>query len=109
MSLRIIEEKAKVTTAEAGMNGYDAEVTVEVWEDNHRKGVYYVHANCFEVVGYTVSEKSMYDWLTNKTNEDPGEIDFLEQYEEIEDAEESPFYAAIQVADRMLDDLINAL
>ena len=47
----------------------------------------------------------MYDWLTNKTEEDPGEIDFLEQYANLEDAKESKFYAIFKIANRMINEL----
>lgn len=105
MSLRIIEEKAKLTMAGPGINGYDAEVTVVEWDGDEFLGKYYVHANSFEGEAYTVAEKSMYDWLTNKTEEDPGEIDFLEQYANLEDAKDSKFYEIFKIANRMINEL----
>lgn len=106
MTYRIIRERAKVTTACAGMEGYDAEVTVEVWDDNkHMNGVYYVHANCFEGFHYTVAKKSMFEFMTNLSDEDPGEIEFIEEYEKISQTKDSEFSVAFKAANRMLKDM----
>lgn len=90
--------RAKVTTACAGMVGYDAEATVEEGSNN----VKYVHANYYgDDVSLTVTDKSVFDYVTGQSEEDP-HADVLEEYEGISDAENSKYIKVFAVLDQML-------
>ena len=99
--MRIISERAKVSTACAGMEGFDAEVRVEEVTD---KGfnTFYVQVNSYNGRShYAVSKDSAFALLEGKIEE----ISFLEEYESMEDAKESVFYKYFFIADRMINEL----
>jgi len=107
MTFRIISERAKVTTACAGMEGYDAEVTVEAWDGDKFLGKFFVHANEYDGTSYTVANKSYFEYVTGLSSKNPGEIDFIEEYDDISKTKKSNFAKVFEVADRLLGDLGN--
>ncbi len=102
--MRIIQERSKVTTACAGMEGYDAELMLEDDADSGFK-TYYVHANSYQGEYYTLSEKSRFDFITGLSEKDPGDIKYLEEYNNLEDAKGSKFFKYFKIADELLNHL----
>lgn len=101
--MRIICERCKVTTACAGMEGLDAEIHLEL-EGGKRL---YLHENCYEGTHFSVAETSIYDFLTSRGNvEDPGEVEFIEEYDSLEEAVSSKYYGYFKKLDSMTEDLV---
>lgn len=89
---------AKITTACDGMVGYDAEATVEEGTEN----VKYARASYYgEDVCFSVTDKSVFDYLTGQSDEDP-HAETLEEYEGIGDTTESKYHKVFTVLDQML-------
>lgn len=83
----IMEIKAKRSFACPGLYGYDAEATV--YDSDTGKDVY-VHVNSYDSMrNYTVSETSIYDFMTGD-GEHP-EAEFSEEYERLSDAKKSEY------------------
>lgn len=79
-----------------GVYGYDAEAVMV----NDGKELY-AHVNQYNgMMNYTVSEKSIYDYMVNDA-EDPG-AEFTESYEELDEAKESEYYSAFEILDKMV-------
>ena len=99
----VLEIKAKRTMAcGTGMYGVDAEATIE----SATGKTLYAHANWSnEGIQYSVSETSIFDYMTGATSEDPG-ARFIEVYENLSDAKGTECYAPF-VALKLLIDLIN--
>lgn len=95
--MRIISEKAKVSTVHPGVEAMDAELEVEIYTENHVESVY-VCAGALDGRVYTTSAASVFD----PSNEDPS---FIEEYYSIEDAEKSKYIKYFRIADRMIDEM----
>lgn len=97
----VVNLRGKVSTACNGMLGYNAEAEV-INEDRH---TVYVHANwADDGIMFTVSDTSIYDYMTGSVQEDP-KAEFSEEYEGIEEAKGSKYYGVMTV----LESMINAL
>lgn len=97
--MRIIELRAKVTTACAGAEGYDAEATVE-----EEGKTMYVHVNRFDGnETFTVSEQSVYDFLTGNAEEEPEDVEYLEEYDKGAGAGASKYAGVFGCLSMMLD------
>lgn len=94
--MRIISEKAKVSTACPGVEAADAELEVDEYLGSGVKTVF-VHVSALDGRMYTVSEQSLYD--------EEKDIVFSEEYNSIDDAKQSAYFKCFQIADRMVDEL----
>ncbi len=95
--MRIISEIAKVTTACAGMEGFDAEVVLEEVTDKGFERIY-VHANEYTGFNYTVAKESSF-------SDEFVDLDVLEEYNSLDAAKDSKYYKYFLIADRMIKDL----
>ena len=102
--MRIISERAKVTSGFGGMEGYDAELRVYDIIDGNEVELF-IHANASDGRYYTVSTISYYDYLTGLSNANPGEPQYIEEYNNLEDAKNSDYYRFLIIADRLLNDI----
>ena len=77
--MEIIEIRTKKSWAGPGLEAYDAEITL--WEN----GDYlYLHYNAFDGEHYTVSKKSIFDYVTGNGEENEEiEFEFDEEYEDL--------------------------
>ena len=90
--------RGKVTTACAGMVGYDAEATVEETTGN----VKYVHASCYgDDICFSVTDKSLFDYLTGQEKEDP-HAEILEDYEGINNTSDSKYHRVFVILANVL-------
>lgn len=94
----VTDVRGKVTTACDGMVGYDAEATIEEGIGNvkYARASYYGEDACF-----SVTDKSVFDYLTGQSDEDP-HAETLEEYDGIGDAEGSKYIKVFTVLDQML-------
>ena len=102
--MRIICERAKVTTACMGNEAYDAELEIEELSGGQLVTLY-IHANLYDGMHYSVSRQSMFDYMTGLSDVDPGEIDFIEEYEDLDEIQNSKYKVYFEIADRLIKDL----
>ena len=93
--MKIIGERAELHRA--GMPAYLAEVAVEDTSGD-RPIVYYVNAIMHDFDHYGVSKESVF-------SSDEGEVEFIEEYENEEDAQSSAYSQYFEVVRRLIDDL----
>lgn len=94
----VTKVRGKITTACAGVCGYDAEATIE---DENGK-VLYAHANDFnDGITFTISETSMYDYLTGQSDDDP-DVEFIEQYDGLGESTDSVYHKVFVVLDQVI-------
>ena len=104
--MRIISEHANVTMAGPGSWGFDAEVEVQDIEGN-MPNTYFVYAGEYDgMPAFSVSTKSIYAYLAGISEDEPAKEEILEEYETIEEAQESRFARYFIIAKRMLDDIL---
>lgn len=97
----IISIKAAVTPVIPPPYAYDAEVQIE--ENGERL---FIHINMQMNSYYTVAKESVFDFMTGKTDE-CAEPTILEEYEDFDDTKKSKYAKYFQIADRIIDDLID--
>lgn len=97
--IKVINKRAERTQIIPPPSAYNAEITIE--EDGK---ILYVHICSHAETSYTVAEKSVYDYMTRKTDEFE-EVDFLEEYIEDEEAMESKYAEYFKMAEDMLEKL----
>ena len=95
--VRVISEHAQVTTMCNGMEGYDAEVELEEFEDNKFNKLF-VTGNATEGLNLGVSKDSIFD-------DDIEDFSFFEEYESLEEAKKSEYYKYFLIVDRMLKEI----
>ena len=102
--MRIIQERAKITSLGEGIEVYDADVQVEDLEERHLV-TRYIHLNAaFGEKRYMVLENSVFDYLTGATDEgDPGKM--YEEYRDYEATQYSDYAKYFEVAERMVEEL----
>ena len=92
--------RAKRTSGCSGTYGIDAEAVVVV--DN--AGEVYAHANQYDGERhYTISSKSIYDFMTGDA-ENP-HAEFSEEYDSLGEANESEYYGVFQTLEACLNTL----
>ncbi len=101
--MRIIEERGKVTPIGEDLEAKDVELVIESME-GRRFVRRYLHVNSFLKKHYSLAEKSIFTYMTGE-QEDPGEIRFIEEFQELEQARYSPYGAFYEIADSMLEEL----
>ena len=84
--MRIMEIRAKKVFAGPGTS-WVAEALVEGGEDN----TVYVTVHYYDGEEYTVSRESVYDFLTDEDDETEPAADFLEEYDDYDDAADSDY------------------
>lgn len=103
MEYHITGLRATITNGCGGMNGYEAEATLEL------EGFKEIYAHACYIEGgitYDVSETSWYDYLTGESKEKPAdEPTFIEECEDEEEANASEYRKAYNI----LRDMIKAL
>ena len=106
----IISIRSKSTFVCPGEYAYDAEAKVYVSEEMHmyKQNQYvFVHVNwALGFTHYTISEISDYDFLTGETEETP-EVSYVENYESLEEAQDSEFIDLFRMLDRILYDMFH--
>lgn len=96
----IKELRGKVTMGGPGTWAFDAEAVVEDGDKT-----LYIHAHWYDnFKNYTVSERSMFDFMTGATDEEPG-VEWLEEYHSLRAASKSKYYAAIKAANAILNSM----
>ncbi len=78
--------------------GYDAEVGVDR-VINGKLETFYITCRAYEGMYYGVSKQSIFD------EEDDSELEFLEEYFSLRDAQKSDFAQFFEMADKMLDEI----
>lgn len=86
------------STFACGAYAYDAEMKLEL-EDNQ---CVFLHANYYHGNHFTVAEASFFESMINPELE-VQEVDFVEEYEDLEEAEESTYYELFRVLDAFID------
>lgn len=104
--MRIISERAKVTTVCMGTEAYDAEIEIEELSDG-KFSTLYIHANSYDDTHYSVSKQSMYDYMTGLSDVEPSDVDFIEEYDNFNETKTSQYKKYFAIVDRLLNDLIS--
>ena len=99
----VYEIRSKSSYAGPGMRGYDAEARVE---DQYGNKVF-VHVNEYDGRHYTVSKKSIYDFMTGKA-EDLKTV-FDEEYSKLSDAKGSAYYKVFDTLNKVITRLEKGL
>ena len=94
----IIEIRAKKVFAGHAAS-WVAEALVEGGDDNE----VYVTVHYYDGEDYTVSQESVYDFLTDEDDEVEPAEDFLEQYDNSEDAENSDYAEVFEALRNVID------
>lgn len=71
---------------------------------SHDKEIY-IHLNQYLNSHYTVSDCSMFDFVTGRTDE-LEQVDFIEEYDSLEETKASKFYEYFNLAQNIAHDLI---
>lgn len=98
---KIISIRAEITEVMPPPYAYNAEIQIE--ENGKRL---FIHINIHTDSYYTVAEKSIYDYMANKTD-DFEDVEFIEEYENIEETKDSKYAKYFQIADKIIDNLID--
>ena len=88
-----------------GNEAYDAEIEIEELIDGEYVTLY-IHANIYGETHYSVSKQSMYDYMTGLSDIDPGDVDFIEEYDDFDETKSSQYKKYFEIADRLLNDLL---
>lgn len=97
--MNIIRTRCKKTFAGPGMWAYDAEAKVE-----DRGEILYIHQNFYGNDHFTVAEESIFDYMTGETEEEVI-ADFIEEYENLDEAQESRYIEIFKMLDQMIREL----
>lgn len=100
--MRIISERAKVTTVGPGVEAVDVEIVVEEIDKGFQE--YYANLHACDGIVYSITEKGIYDYVTGLQPDDGEEIKFLEEYQSLDEAKKSKYYKIFEIADSMADD-----
>ncbi len=97
-NLVVLSAKSKMSLG-CCIYGFDAEVEVEMnIAGKYEK--FYVSNHTYDGTYYGVTKSSIFD-------EENYEIEFLEEYDNLEDAKKSVFGKCFEIVDRMVDELGN--
>ena len=97
--IKIIDKKAERTPVIPPPFAYNAEITIE--EDGK---ILYVHVCDHAETVYSVAEKSIYDYMTQKTDKFE-EVDFIEEYLDEDEATTSKYAPYFDMACDMIEKL----
>ena len=101
----IISMRAARTFAGPGMYAVDAEAQVRQ-ED---QSIVYVHINAYDMFRhYTVSKTSIYDFMTNATEEDP-EAEFEEEYSSLKETQASAYAKVFKALSSVISQIGKAI
>lgn len=98
---KIYSKKVECTPIQYPPYPYNAEIKID---DNGE--FLFIHVYIHSDSHYTVAKSSIFDFMTQKsdTNE---EVEFIEEYQSLEEAKNSKYYTYFEIADKMIDDLID--
>lgn len=100
--MEVMSERCTSTFMCDGMYAYDAEMAVK----NDEGKLVYLHANYSYGDHFTVADVSIYDWMTNESDEEPN-VTFIEEYDSLESALSSKYADFFIKLDKMTDDVKN--
>ena len=97
--IKIINKRAEKTLVVPPPSAYNAEIEIE---ENGK--TLYIHVCYHAETTYSVSEKSIYDYMTEKT-EEIEDVEFIEEYNEQEEAMTSHYAPYFKIAEEMINEL----
>lgn len=100
--VQVISIKAETSNNDCLCWGYNVEITLK---RSHAKELY-IHLNQYLNSHYTVSDRSMFDFVTGRTDE-VEQVDFIEEYDSLEETKTSRFYEYFNLAENIAHDLIS--
>jgi transcriptional regulator with XRE-family HTH domain len=98
--MEVISKRGTSTLMCQDMYAYDAEMVVK----NDEGKIVYLHANYSYGDHFTVSNASIYDWMTTASEEEP-KVTFLEEYDSLESTSNSKYAGFFQELDKMTDEV----
>lgn len=98
--MEVISKRGTSTLMCESMYAYDAEMVVK----NKEGKVVYLHANYSYGDHFTVGDGSIYDWMTQGSEDEPN-VTFYEEYESFEEASSSRYASFFQELDKMADEV----
>ena len=100
--IQVISIKAETSNNDCLCWGFNVEITLK---RSHAKELY-IHLNQYLNSHYTVSESSMFDFVTGRTDEFE-QVNFIEEYDSLEETKTSKFYEYFNLAENIAHDLIS--
>ncbi|WP_295247269.1 hypothetical protein [uncultured Catenibacterium sp.] len=100
--IQVISIKAETSNNDSLCWGFNVEITLKC---NHAKELY-IHLNQYLNSHYTVSDRSMFDFVTGRTDE-LEQVNFIEEYDSLEETKISKFYEYFNLAQNIAHDLIS--
>ena len=97
--INIVMKRAEETAVIPPPSAYNAEIVIK---ENGK--ILYIHVSCHIETVYTVATKSIYDYMTQKTDEIE-DIDFIEEYIVSEEAMKSNYAKYFKIAEEMIEKL----
>lgn len=82
--VKIVNKRVRESFAGPGMTQTNAEIQLEVAENGQTETLF-VHVNSCVGYNYTLAKTSFYDNITGLSDEDPGEIDYIESFESMDE------------------------
>lgn len=86
--------------------GWNVEVAIR-YKINEKIKDLYVHISKNMTCRYTISESSIFDYVTGKVDE-LHNVDFIEEYDSFEETKNSKFYNYFKLAKEVADELVKA-
>ncbi|WP_270468990.1 hypothetical protein [Catenibacterium mitsuokai] len=81
-------------------------INIEIALKRSRAKEIYIYLNQYLISHYTVSENSMFDFVTSRTDE-LEQVNFIEEYDSLEETKTSKFYEYFNLAENIAHDLIS--
>lgn len=79
---------------------------IEITLKRSRAKEIYFYLNQYLISHYTVSENSIFDFVTSRTDE-LEQVNFIEEYDSLEETKTSKFYEYFTLAENIAHDLIS--
>lgn len=102
--VQVISIKAETSNNANLCWGLNVEITLKCEMNNIMKRIY-IHLNQYLKSHYTVSDASMFDYVTGKVDE-LHHIKFIEEYDSLEETKKSAYYDYFNLADAIAHDLV---
>lgn len=100
--IQVISIKAEISNNDSLCWGFNVEIILKC---SHAKEVY-IHLNQYLNSHYTVSEGSMFDFVTGRTDE-LEQVNFIEEYNSLEETKTSKFYEYFNLAENIARNLVS--
>ena len=101
--MRVVGVRSKVTPVGEELEARDAELVIESMEGRCFVKRY-LHVNAFLSKHYSLSEHSIFAYMTGE-QEEPGDVDFIEEFQDLEQAKYSAYGVFYEMADRIVEEL----